>query len=775
MSRLRTVGPVAWANLRGHRIPAALIALTLAASGGLLTFGLAAQAASPNAFDRLWRATNGADLWLYLDAGRVTPASIDDIMAHTPGVASWGQPQRQASVTPLVAQNSWGYGFVLRDWPTDTGALGHPELVAGRQPQRGDGDVVVLDINVARTWRLGIDSTLGIPTPSGVHQLRVVGLDANAENCPYPLCGPQSLFLPPGQLATLGLIRGGSVGQLAVGVRIQRATAARVSAVRDAIAAHLPVGSVAWAAPAATTRQFAALGYGTQSGLLLAFALVAAAASILLIVVAIGGAVRSDSRRIGLLKAVGFSTGQLRLTMLAEYVGLAVVGSASGAAVAAVWAPHILAPVVSQFGAGSPGLPWRGAVVAVAAITILATGVVLMASRRSVRLDAVSALRSDATGAHGAEPLLPGPLFVSRAVGEITASRARSALTATALALAAGALVMAALFQSGLGLFMDRLAFDGARTGDLVVRTSDQFPSGRAASVFASQDGVIGVVRERSLNFTLPGSADIHVLRLRSGDLTTIPQSLVSGRQLEGPGEIVVGYGLARLHHLSLGQTLDIGVAGTAHALRIVGVNREINNLGQMATTLAASVEGAVPFDQPQYLVRLRPGTDGADVASRIEAASGGLMEPTVISPRILPPLLRSIRPVIGALAAVLALLTALGVFNAVLLGVQERRHEYGLVRAVGMSRGQVLGIALTATAMVATAACLVAIPLATIGGSALLNAVQGRLGIGPLSAPVPATVLAVGPAVVLVALVGALGPAWSASRTNIAAVLREL
>ena len=118
MTRWRAVGPVAWANLRGHRIPAALIALTLAACGGLLTFGVAAQTASGNAFDHLWHTTNGADLWLYLDAGRVTAAAADQALAETAGVTSWNHPQPQMAVKPTgVAQNGFSSGFALREWP----------------------------------------------------------------------------------------------------------------------------------------------------------------------------------------------------------------------------------------------------------------------------------------------------------------------------------------------------------------------------------------------------------------------------------------------------------------------------------------------------------------------------------------------------------------------------------------------------------------------------------------------------------------------------------
>jgi putative ABC transport system permease protein len=140
-----------------------------------------------------------------------------------------------------------------------------------------------------------------------------------------------------------------------------------------------------------------------------------------------------------------------------------------------------------------------------------------------------------------------------------------------------------------------------------------------------------------------------------------------------------------------------------------------------------------------------------------------------------IPPILRSIGPVIDSLAAGLALLTVLGVFNAVFLGVQERRRHFGHLRALGMTRGQVLATGFAPTVALAVLACLVAVPLASLGGKSLLKALVGGIGIGPVSMPVPATVLAVIPAVISIAILGALGPAWLASRTSVTSIVREL
>lgn len=773
MSLARVVGPMAWANLKGQRLQAALIAVTVAACGALLTIGLAAQSASGGAFDHLWRATNGPDLWLYLDSRKVEPRRVDDAMAQTPGVARWSGPFPQARIVPAeVTENGFGSGFYLRDWPTDPSVLSYPLLVAGMAPIPGQRDVIVLDRNLAAVARIKLGATFRVSTPTGLVGLRVIGLDASAEQCPYPLCSPQPVYAAPGGLAALGLMPSAASGQYAVAVRATHSGGSQLDRLRDAITARLPAGAVAYASLEPVTRQFAQFGYAAQSGLLLLFALVAACTAGLLMVVAIGAAVRADSRRTGLLKAVGFSSAQLRVTALTEYVVIAVLGAVAGGVVGALLAPHLLGPVTGQFGAGGPAIPWNNAAVAVAGIAMFTSLIVLGGVRRAVRLSPVAALRSDPQGNQAATALFPGPVVLARALGDIVAGRGRSLLTAASIALAAGGLVMAALFAGSMDQFLHTgLGFDGARTGDLIAIGPNR--QGDLAAI-RSEAGVVGVVREDNASFSLVGSTKTLNLRLRDGDTAVLPQSLVQGRPLHGPGELVVGYGLARTHHLVVGQHLSVVVAGTARQFEIVGVNREVDNLGQMATTLPESVPDFANGSAPrQYLIRLRAGMPSAAMIRSIRGATGDLVNPAVVGISTLPPLIGSIIPVTRSLAAALALLTALGVSNSIFLAVQDRRREFGLIRALGMDQGQVLETTLTGVVLLAVAACLVAVPLAILVGRIGLGAVMGQVGVGHLAPPVTPTVLAVFPLVVAVAVVGAVGPAWSASRTSVVGVLR--
>jgi putative ABC transport system permease protein len=409
--------------------------------------------------------------------------------------------------------------------------------------------------------------------------------------------------------------------------------------------------------------------------------------------------------------------------------------------------------------------------VATAGIIVLTTVVALLACRRAVRLQAVVALRADPSGGRAAASLSRGPVVLARAIGSLRAGGMRSVLGGVALALAAGGLVMATLMQGSLGAFVAHLAFDGARPGDLLA--SSAAPPADVAATLRATPGVTAVVWETNLTMQLPGGGDTYNLRVRSGDLAAVPQPLESGAQLAAPGDLVVGFGLARAHHIGVGQQLALDVAGAPRTFRVVGVNREIDNVGLMATTLAASLPRDTVFAAPVFYAVITPGYRAAQVAARVNRESHGVINAGVISNASLPPILRTIPTVIGALAVVLALLTGLGVFNTVFLSVQERRREFAISRAVGMAVGQVLATTVVGMVVLAAIASLFAVPSAVVLGRGAMDSITAGLGIGHPSLPVPLATMLVGPGVLIIAAVAAAGPAWSASTTDIVDALR--
>jgi putative ABC transport system permease protein len=112
------------------------------------------------------------------------------------------------------------------------------------------------------------------------------------------------------------------------------------------------------------------------------------------VAVLVGGRMADQTRRVGLLKAVGATPGLVAVVLLAEYVVLALLAAAAGLAVGWLAAPLIADPGAGLVGsAGTPSLT----VSMVGVVTAVALGVAVLASLAS----AVRAARTSTVPALG--------------------------------------------------------------------------------------------------------------------------------------------------------------------------------------------------------------------------------------------------------------------------------------------------------------------------------------------------------------------------------------
>jgi putative ABC transport system permease protein len=142
---------------------------------------------------------------------------------------------------------------------------------------------------------------------------------------------------------------------------------------------------------------------------------------------------------------------------------------------------------------------------------------------------------------------------------------------------------------------------------------------------------------------------------------------------------------------------------------------------------------------------------------------------------------LRQARLSIGLLISITGLVAGLGVVNAMLTSVTERRRELGLLRAVGTTQLQVNRLILAEAAILGTTAAAIGtvlgwvITLLFLGAARVYLGLTGE-GVSSLAAWAPllaasAIGLALWP---LLAMLGGLGPALYAARLPVIQALYE-
>ncbi|HTE68638.1 MAG TPA: FtsX-like permease family protein [Actinomycetes bacterium] len=406
MGRILLVGRLAVRDLRRRRIEAALLLLAIMAATTTLTLGLVLHEAASDPYQSTREATNGPDVVATVDQ----PAELSGLeaMASAPGVIDHSGPY---PVTPAELQASARTSDVQavgRD--AAPASVDQPELIQGSWVS--DGGVVV-----EAAFANVLDVRVGDPVTVDGRSFEVVGVAVTAAMPPYP---EASCFVPcmvgaiPDELADAGLRQGlllnpGLVWLTQADARSLTADSDSLSYVMNLKLAE-PAEAQAFvdANPPASMdaprleswedilEEATELARDAQI-VLVAGAWLLGLLAVASVSVLVGGRMADQTRRVGLLKAVGGTPSLVAAVLLAEYVLVTIVAAAAGLAVGSLTAPLLTESSAGLIGsAGTPPITMS----TVGLVTAVALGVAAVATFvpavRAARTSTVHALADSA-------------------------------------------------------------------------------------------------------------------------------------------------------------------------------------------------------------------------------------------------------------------------------------------------------------------------------------------------------------------------------------------
>ncbi|MFG1816074.1 FtsX-like permease family protein [Kribbella sp. NPDC049174] len=489
-----------------------------------------------------------------------------------------------------------------------------------------------------------------------------------------------------------------------------------------------------------------------------------------------GFTVAQRRRELGLLRLVGAQRGYVCLMLLCEAGLLGVLGTAIGVPVGLLgtWAQSVLLIKLGMLPSWFDA-PWDQAAMWAAMIVGVSTALVgvLTAAWRASRVSALEALTESpkamcvmtawrwfwglsaaactvllVTAAQAARDLVAGlmiglivmisgsialsqlsPIVVPLAGrlpaavlrGNLIADLARagvlhavrrSAATAAPLIVLVGLVVgLWGTFGSlakAVGVEQERLI-----TADLVV-TGDEVPKGPGIAVAAPQTAVpVAITRGKRTVYSEAIGIDpaayqqTHKLRPRKGSLDRL-----TGRTIAiGPGMAAEGY--------KLGSTLTIALGNRKIPVKVVAI---------MPETLDVSENFFIPRTllpaggRTETLIKVAPGNSppaGKTVKEWAEARGEAQQ--------------RSNSGLFAALMGLAGIFTAVAVVNAVVMSTADRRREFALARMAGLTRIQVVAVALVESTVVVIIGVLLG---ALVAAAALAGIAAGPYGLAALAIP---------------------------------------
>ncbi|MGH2485090.1 MAG: ABC transporter permease, partial [Ktedonobacterales bacterium] len=187
----------------------------------------------------------------------------------------------------------------------------------------------------------------------------------------------------------------------------------------------------------------------------------------------------------------------------------------------------------------------------------------------------------------------------------------------------------------------------------------------------------------------------------------------------------------------------------------------------------------ADPTAQPQsYSVDLKPGSNIMDYANRVTATAPDFLDASTTGNNVASNIIGVLNVVLGVLVAILAAIAIAGVFNTMLLTSYERVRDTATLKALGMTPAQVIGMVVASACVIGALGGAIGVPVGVWLHQALLSLMGKAVGEDFPSqftqsnynvALLPLLALAG----LVVAVLGAVLPAWLAARAPLAEVLR--
>jgi putative ABC transport system permease protein len=530
---------------------------------------------------------------------------------------------------------------------------------------------------------------------------------------------------------------------------------------------------------------------------------------------AITSHVLAQMREVGVLKASGFGPRHITLTFLLEQLALSLPAAIVGSVIGILTAPTIL----DRFGTSlhfKPPPEFDPSVMSmvVGTVLLLILAFTFFPSWRAGRISTVAAISNlHRAGGNTASRMasvairLHLPRVTAMGAKDLFAHRTRAWLTVVAVAVA----VVTALFVSMLFGTLSRFDSDpvsyGAWPYELQVYVLPEFGTGDASSGFLaagaanpipreevmavanSFNEIVGIVESREV-WTRPQGFESSIpTYILDGNAQDLGFRLVEGRLFASTGEAIMGLGLAQTTGKRLGDEVTTYVPLDPHKtgeddewqavlLEIVGTYISTANVGRNLVYSGDSIAGMDIVPSPGLIsLKLAPDADRDLLAARFTAATDGRV--------IIRDLVadfdrgnedeRELIPLMLLLSGLLILLAGISLWIAMMFAVAERTREFGIMKVVGFSPGQIVQSVITGATLLALVGIVIGIPL----GYYLTTEVFMRLASTEgapddlFQLPSALWLLGIVAATVGMAIVGALLPAWHAAGIRVADAFR--
>jgi len=765
------------ADLFHRRVVSILIICTIAVAATLLTLALSTLMNLGGPYDRIFEEVNGAHLWLFFKPGRAATTDIHQIES-LPGVA--GSTGWQYSYDTQARIHDARVWVTLRVVPLEQPTIHRYYLLDGRAILPNAREIMAEKFFVD-TYKMRVGDTITITRSDGRDvNLPVIGSAYDVMYDTYR--SDQSPYLYVSESTLISLFPDKAAWGRSLGLRLSdpekvNEVLAEVEAMRSLkfIESHTDWQDV---------KESAIFEGQLASVFLIAFSLFAILATVLIILSVVSSTILSQIKQIGILKALGFTGGQILLLYTGQYTVLSLIGTALGFALGLALAPVPMQAITASL--NTTYLPSFSFLLVLLVFCIIPGVTILAALGASSRGARANIIKSIAVGAEA--PLkkmfwgarlaetLGAPIVLVLGLNDIFVRPLRSVFTGLNLMLGVTGIVLGLALLDTVDSFRNNPALVGIPYDAIVTR--QQVSDSLARRLLEKAPGVEAFYGEiQTKAWTLDEKA--FTLRAVEGGLDSFPFHIPEGRFFQpGSNEAIAGKGLLDWLGLRIGDTLTIRLEekdGSAVTVVIVGTYPEPSDAGQRLMLNLSSISRLVKRNDPNaYYLKLSPGADVDAIRSYLSPRRESDLNLVVIK-EVVPDSIIYLQVAIFALSGILIIIAIVNVFIMSLLTAQEKLRVIGVLKTIGMTPAQVVRMFNITAGSLGMLAVLFGVPFGLVITKNLFIAVTNSLGFGQISVSINLTqTLLLIPFIVIFSVMGSYIPARWAAQLYIVKILRN-
>ncbi|MFF9896326.1 ABC transporter permease [Streptomyces longispororuber] len=790
-------GRVVRSGVRRRRVQTVVIALAtmMAVASAVVAGSLMVAADAP--FDRAFAKQRGAHVTAHFDPAEASAARVAET-GKPAGVTASAGPYPSTVFRPVDPAGFRMPTLTLVGRSGPDGDVDRVELTSGRWARK-PGEIVL-----ATSFEgpgVGIGTTLRASGTPNAPDLSVVGFAVSVSET-------ADAWAAPAQVDALASEGGPVTRQMLYRFDSARTKEQIRTARKDLAAAVGPealLGTRSWL----DTKRAADQGAAATVPFVTAFGVLGIAISVIIVSSVISGAVGTGLRRIGILKAIGFTPREIVRAHVAQALVPAGAGIALGVVLGNVLAVPLLSDTEAMYGTVSLSVAWRVDVTVPAAALVVVGLAALVPALRAGRLRTVDALalgRSPRTGrgrwAHRVTGLLPLPVAYGLAAPFTRPVRSLAMLLAVAFGTVAATFALGLTSSlTAIGASQDpesRAAVTVTTTKPVDVAPPPPPPAGgggaspagggtvspsppkaadpaRVRSAITAQAGTASYYGKTRNEVAVAGISGSVRASLYEGDARSGSYEMIAGHWITGAGQVVVPTRFLERTSATIGDTVRVTYGKDTARLRIVGESFDTSGGDLEIHADMAAFPSAEPST---FLVETESGVSADEYARKLASVIrplGG--DATTGAPSGQDGVILIMSAMAVLLTLMLVSVAGLGVLNSVVLDTRERVHDLGVCKAVGMSPRQVMSLVLSSVTAIGVLGGLIGVPVGYVLHG-LVMPVMGHAAGTRLPPPVidvyePGLLLLLVLGGVVIAVLGALLPAGWAAKARTATALR--